>query len=412
MTSPHDHAPAHAANPPASPAANPLMMGSPEADPRPLPRPVIVWLVSVIALIGIIIVLGALTRLTQSGLSMVDWNPLFESFPLTEEAWVAAFEAYRQYPEYQLLNYGMSLGEFQFIFLMEYAHRMWGRLIGVAYALPFFWFLATGALRGRRAWQLAGLLLLGGLQGLMGWYMVQSGLVDEPRVSPYRLTAHLGLAILIAALLLWIVLRELALHDRHQSAAAACRRLRLHAVIGLVLTALTIASGGFVAGLDAGLSYNSFPLMDGALIPPGLFDMAPWWRNLFENVPMVQFNHRWLAIVTMITLLALWWRAQPLALSRPARRALAAMAAMALIQPALGIATLLLMVPTGLATLHQAGAVILLGCILWSLSALTPLPRSHERAETPRPTPDMPDTPAALSTQSPVQGGSQVPRSP
>lgn len=354
---------------------NPPMTRPHSPESRPLPRTVLVWIGLVIGLVAIMVVLGGVTRLTQSGLSMVDWNPFFEFPPLTESAWQDAFNAYRQYPEYQFLNYGMSLGEFRFIFLMEYTHRMWGRLIGLVFLIPFAWFLISGALRGRRAWQLAGILGLGIVQAGLGWFMVQSGLVDEPRVSPYRLTAHLGLAILIGALLLWILLREIALAraaagTAQPSSPAAAARIRPHAVAILVLVSLTLLSGGFVAGHDAGLTYNTFPLMDGALVPPGFLDMQPLWRNAFENIPTVQFNHRWLGIGTMIAIVALWWRAQPLALGPQARHALNGLAIMGLVQPLLGITTLLLMVPVPIAALHQAGALILLGCALWTLSEL------------------------------------------
>lgn len=333
----------------------------------PLPRPVLVWLAVVIAMIAVMVVLGGVTRLTQSGLSMVDWRPIMGIVPpMTDAEWRAAFEAYKRFPEYRELTFGMTLAEFKSIYLMEYAHRVWGRAIGLAYALPFAWFVVAGLVRGRRVWHLAGVLALGAGQGLLGWVMVQSGLIDVPSVSPYRLTAHLGLALLIAGILLWIVLTEVT--GTPGASAGAARRLSGHVRLTFMLVVLTVLSGGFVAGLDAGLTYNTFPLMDGRLVPHGMLDLTPAWRNAFENVAMVQFDHRWLGVITATVALALWWRAQALALGPRARRAVHLLGAMALIQPALGIATLLLVVPIGLAALHQAGAVTLLGAVIWVLA--------------------------------------------
>ncbi len=332
----------------------------------PPPRSVLVWLSVMIAMIFIMVVLGGVTRLTQSGLSMVDWRPIMGIIPpLTEAQWEQAFAAYKAFPEYQKLNYGMTLSEFQAIFLMEYAHRVWGRLIGLVFILPYLWFLVRGAVRGRFALKLGGVLLLGAGQGVMGWVMVKSGLIDDPSVSAYRLAAHLVLALVLAAILLWMVLARttepvpLAEGDRRRVVAP------LHAA--LFLAALTVISGAFVAGLDAGQTFNTFPLMDGQWVPDGMLDLTPVWRNPFENVPMVQFDHRVLGILTMLAALFLWARGRGAALRPEARLALNLIGAMALIQPALGITTLLLVVPVSLAAVHQAGAMVLLGLLIWLL---------------------------------------------
>lgn len=337
----------------------------------PLSRPVTLWLCLVIAMIGVMVMLGGVTRLTQSGLSMVDWRPLMGIIPpLNALEWEDAFAAYRQYPEYKALNYGMTLAEFKAIFYMEYAHRVWGRLIGLAYLLPLLWFLMRGALGGRHAWQLGGIFVLGALQGLMGWIMVQSGLDSDPSVSPYRLTAHLALAIVIMGLLFLMVLRA----RLTPAALDTGRRLALirPAGLALVLGALTILSGGFVAGLDAGMTYNTFPLMDGRLIPEGLLALEPVWRNPFENITMVQFNHRLLGVATALAVLFLWFKGRKGETSPRLSLALNLVLIMALAQPAFGIMTLLFATPVTLAAMHQTGALVLLGLIIWVAHELGP----------------------------------------
>jgi cytochrome c oxidase assembly protein subunit 15 len=301
------------------------------------------------------------TRLTQSGLSIVDWNPIMGAIPpLSEAAWTDAFNAYKQFPEYQRINYGMTLAEFKAIFLIEYFHRLWGRLIGLAFALPLAWFVVRGRVRGALAWKLGGVLLLGGAQGLMGWVMVQSGLIDNPSVSAYRLTAHLMIAVAIYLILLWMVLgRTLT--------PSGATDLRRPALVALALALVTVASGGFVAGLDAGMTYNTFPLMDGQLVPDGLLMLDPVWRNPFENVAMVQFDHRVLAIASVVTVLWLGLRAARSTGMGRARTAALASAAIVLIQGALGITTLVLVVPVSLGAAHQAGAMVLIALLTWVL---------------------------------------------
>jgi heme a synthase len=322
----------------------------------PSNRNVAIWLLVCAAMIFAMVVIGGVTRLTESGLSIVEWRPVTGALPPSSEAqWQAEFDKYRQIDQYRLLNAGMSLAEFKTIYFWEWFHRLWGRLIGLAFFVPFVWFVWTGAVRGRLAWKLAGIFALGGLQGFVGWWMVASGLRENMvAVSHLRLAAHLGLALIIHAAILWVALDLL----RGIRAPSPARKA------GLALAALvfvTILAGALVAGLDAGMTHNDFPLMDGRLFPAGYFDAEPAWRNLLDNVVAVQFNHRWLGIACAIAACAFAWRAGA---AGPDRLWILSPAIAALAQAALGIATLLLWVPLPLAAAHQAGAVILLSCAL------------------------------------------------
>ncbi len=323
------------------------------------PRPVAVWLLICCAMIFAMVVIGGVTRLTESGLSITEWKPVTGALPpMSEAEWQAAFERYQQIPEYRERNPDMTLAEYKTIFWWEYVHRLWGRLIGAVYLLPFLVFVAQGRVRGALAWRLGGIFVLGGLQGALGWYMVQSGLADRVDVSPYRLTAHLGLALLIYAATLWTALDLL----RPPSAG----RTTDHRAAWLAaLVFLTMMSGGFVAGNDAGLIYNTFPLMDGQIVPPGYLDDSPWWINLFENAGAVQFDHRVLAMTTFVLALLYWWRARLDAAGAGPHL----VAGMAIVQVILGISTLLLVVPIPLAALHQAGAVALFTFVLLAAQA-------------------------------------------
>lgn len=295
------------------------------------------------------VVIGGVTRLTESGLSITEWKPVIGTLPpLNDAEWQAEFEKYQQIPEYRERNADMTLADYKSIFWWEYAHRLWGRLIGAIYLVPFLAFVALGQVRGGLAWRLGGIFVLGGLQGALGWYMVQSGLADRIDVSPYRLTAHLGLALLIYAATLWTALDLLRPPTGERTVDR--RALALAAFVFL-----TMMSGGFVAGNDAGLIYNTFPLMDGQLVAPGYLDNDPWWINFFENPAAVQFDHRVLGISTVLLSLFYWARARRHAVGA----AVHAVPAVALLQAALGISTLLLVVPIPLAALHQAGAVTL-----------------------------------------------------
>ncbi|MDA0786028.1 MAG: COX15/CtaA family protein [Proteobacteria bacterium] len=325
-------------------------------------RAIGVWLMVCAGMVLAMIVIGGITRLTESGLSIVYWRPVTGFLPpLTDADWAQAFDLYRATPQYLEVNAGMTLAEFRAIFWWEYIHRLWGRLIGLVFFLPFVWFLIRGRVRMTLVPRLVLLFLLGGAQGALGWYMVRSGLVDIPAVSQYRLAAHLSLAFVIYAALVWTGLSLIfpnpaAIADR---LAVPIRRL---ALLALGLISLTILSGAFVAGTDAGLIFNSFPLMDGSILPPGYFDHA---AAPFEDHGTIQFHHRVLALASLAAVTALWWRSRWLALAPRARRVDNGLMAMAVAQVLLGITTLLLVVPVHLAATHQAGAVLLFTTILW-----------------------------------------------
>jgi cytochrome c oxidase assembly protein subunit 15 len=317
---------------------------------------VAIWLLVCCAMIFAMVMIGGITRLTWSGLSITEWQPVSGIVPpLSAADWQAEFAKYQQTSQYRLLNAGMSLADFKTIFLWEYVHRLWGRLIGLVYALPFLYFLVRGRIPRRIAGPLAGIFALGGCQGALGWYMVESGLAERIEVSQYRLTAHLALALVIYAATLWTALGLLK-----TPRVAAPARLRRGAEIVLGLVSLTIVAGGFVAGLNAGLAYNTFPLMDGRLVPAGYAQLEPFIRNCFENVAAVQFDHRVLAMTTVALVILLWLAGSGAALPVPAKRALHVLVIIALLQLGLGISTLLLVVPISLAAAHQAGAVLLL----------------------------------------------------
>ena len=315
---------------------------------QPVPAAVRNWLIVVAGMIFFMIVLGALTRLTESGLSMVEWKPVTGWLPpVGEQAWQAELEKYLSSPQGRLVNRGFDIDQFKQIFWLEFLHRLWGRLIGLAVALPLAWFWLSGRLSPWLKPRLVALLVLGGLQGALGWAMVASGLVDRPSVSHYRLAAHLLLAVALYAYTVWLVL-ELGRQDLRHDDAKTMRK----ATALIALTFVVMTWGALMAGLRAGASHNTFPTMSGYWMPPGLLELAPWWINLFENGTTVQFVHRWLAAFLVLGVLVLAWRAR-----RP--EALAA-GAMAVVQLGLGIATILTGVSIALATLHQAGAVLLL----------------------------------------------------
>lgn len=332
------------------------------------------WLLLCCLLIAAMVVLGGVTRLTRSGLSIVEWAPISGVLPpLTDTQWEQAFADYQRFPEYQKLNRGMRLAEFKSIFWMEYAHRLLGRLIGIAFLLPFAYFLLRRRIDSGLALRLAALFTLGAAQGLLGWIMVKSGLVNEPRVSPYRLSAHLALAVLIYGYALWLALGLLWPRARNAS-VPELRRLGL-AVTALVC--LMIVSGGFVAGTRAGFAFNSFPLMNGHLIPPGVLALTPFWRNFFENIATVQLDHRLLAYALCLAVGFFWYRLQRADVDRRTRMAAHALLAMLGLQVALGISTLLLIVPTALAAAHQAGALAVLTIALFLNHELRRHPPHH-----------------------------------
>lgn len=318
------------------------------------------WLIVVAAMIFLMIVLGALTRLTESGLSMVEWRPVTGWLPpLSEPAWQAELQKYLSSPQGRLINRGFGVDDFKQIFWLEYLHRLWGRLIGVVFALPLAWFWLSGRLTPALKPRLLALLVLGGMQGALGWVMVASGLVDRPAVSHYRLAGHLALAIALYAYTVWLILQLGPQRDRHDDPAT-----RRHSTILILWLFVVLIWGALMAGLRAGASHNTFPTMSGYWIPPGLFELSPWWVNLFENGTTIQFIHRWLATLLALAILLLAWRT-------PQTETVAA-GAMALLQLCLGIATILTGVDIALATTHQAGAVVLLTLLVVVRHRTTP----------------------------------------
>jgi len=323
-------------------------------------RPIAIWLLGVAALVALMVVVGGLTRLTESGLSITEWKPVTGSIPpLSAEVWQEEFDKYRQIPQYQLVNKGMSLDEFKTIYWWEWGHRFLGRLIGLAFFVPFVWFMATGRLRGRLAWVCAGLFVLGGLQGFMGWYMVASGLTQRVSVSQYRLAAHLGLAFLIFAALVWVAM------DILRGTAHQVSRSWVMWTGGLAaLVYVQIVLGAFVAGLDAGMIYNTWPFMDGAFIPNGLYS-GP--AAAFEQQLTVQFNHRMVAYLLAVVTVVFCWRVVAARADRLQRRAAMWFATAISVQILIGIWTLVAVVPIWLGGLHQFGAVIVLGVAMLQL---------------------------------------------
>jgi len=322
-------------------------------------RRIATWLIVCCALVFAMVVLGGVTRLTRSGLSIVEWQPIIGTLPpLTAADWQEHFQKYRQTPEYYKVNPGMSLEGFKGIFWLEYFHRLLGRLIGVAFFAPLLYFLWRRALSPPLGLKLAGIFLLGALQGALGWFMVMSGLVDDPRVSHYRLTAHLALAFAIYAAMLWIALDLLVPVPARAVATARLDRLRrlAWAVTGLVIA--MVVTGGLVAGIRAGYAYNTFPLMNGRWVPPDIFVIEPWYLNFFNNMATVQFDHRLVAWLLAVAVPWLWYEAGQTQLPARARLLTHFLLAALALQIALGISTLLLAVPVALAAAHQAGALV------------------------------------------------------
>ncbi|MGB0632003.1 MAG: COX15/CtaA family protein [Alphaproteobacteria bacterium] len=327
-------------------------MASFRADPsyHPIRR----WLYVCCGLVFAMVLLGGITRLTESGLSIVHWRPVTGWLPPhSDAAWAALFDAYRDSPEFRKLNFWMGLEDFKRIFWLEYLHRLLGRILGVVYLLPFLWFLVRYRLPAALSGRLAVLFVLGGAQGALGWYMVKSGLVDEPSVSQYRLAAHLGLAVLIYGMMLYTAA------GRRSPVLPPSNRSRF-APVTAVLVFITMIWGAFVSGLDGGAVFNTFPLMDGRLFPPGGLSMSPVWLNLFENIGTVQWVHRVLAIATVAMIFWMWWKERD-----SGSTALNLMAVFALAQFGLGIATILSGASLYIAWAHQCGAMILFSAAVW-----------------------------------------------
>ena len=321
-------------------------------------RAIAIWLFVMAFLVAMMVVIGGVTRLTGSGLSMVEWRPLIGTLPpLSQAEWMRVFTLYQASPEYNDINYGMSLAEFKLIFFWEYFHRLWGRMLGIAFALPLAYFAFRKMIPQGYKLPLLVLLCLGGMQGVIGWWMVKSGLVSDPTVSQYRLATHLGMALFIYGMLLWTGFNLFY---------GKALRPSGHMVGVVTIVAITIIAGAFVAGMDAGLLYNEYPLMGDGLVPieygeEGLSDP-------FENPAAAQFHHRWIAVLAVIGVLTLWRRANRIAHIRI--RGIA-VGAIVLGQFTLGIITLLNGVPVWMGAAHQLGAVLLLGACLWCVHGLS-----------------------------------------
>jgi len=352
-----------------------VRLGAPSEDPasnRQCRRLVASWLLAVATMVLVMIVLGGVTRLTGSGLSIMEWAPFAGTFPpMTEAEWQRLFQLYQQIPQYALVNEGMTLAGFTQIFWLEWVHRLWGRLIGLAFIVPLIWLWVTGRIERRLRPRLLLLCLLGGLQGAVGWFMVASGFFPEATaVSPYRLVVHLAFALALYVALLWIGLSVLRPVPPPPRASLLLRGLVWLCCASVVLT---ILAGGFVAGTRAGLAYNTFPLMDGRLVPEGYADLEPFARNLTENLAAVQFDHRLLATLALVAVTATVIVGFATSRQRAVRLAVVALLVVAVTQYMLGVATLLLVVPTALAAAHQAVAALLLAAAVVLVHATRPL---------------------------------------
>jgi|SRR5579871_1677841 len=329
-------------------------------------RAVATWLFVLAGMVLVMITLGGLTRLTGSGLSITEWKPITGVLPpLSEQTWQAEFDKYRQIPQFLQENSWMSLGDFKTIYWWEWTHRLLGRLIGVAFLSPFLFFAATGAV-ARSDWpRILALFFLGGLQGVVGWWMVESGLETRVSVSQYRLAIHLGTALLLFGALLWIgfeyLRREVSPRVR-RSGRATPLQLGSFAFAGLVYVQMLL--GAFVAGLHAGLIYNTWPSMNGRFFPEGAFFASPWWRNFFENAGLAQFDHRLGAYAVLASAVALWWRLNRI--SPRLKRSSGVLLFTTLVQVVLGVGTLLMQAPLPASALHQFIAAILFGTAVWN----------------------------------------------
>ncbi|MBK8743171.1 COX15/CtaA family protein [Propionivibrio sp.] len=328
-------------------------------------RQVALWLFICSAMVFAILVVGGVTRLTHSGLSIVEWQPIVGVIPpLNQTEWAETFEKYKRTPEYQKVNHQMAIDEFKGIFYWEYWHRVLGRLIGAVFLVPFLYFWLRRKIDSSLIPKLLGIFILGGLQGAMGWYMVKSGLVDDPRVSQFRLTAHLSLAFLLFTSMMWVALDLLAARQR-DATNRMLKKLHRNGFMLAILAFYTVVTGGFVAGIRAGKAYNTFPLMNGHFLPPESFIIDPWYLNFFNNMSLVQFDHRMGA--WLLAFLAPWFVFQVRAadVSKRARQAANVLLLSLILQITLGITTLLLAVPVALGAAHQGGAMLVFAALLW-----------------------------------------------
>ncbi|MBE9540448.1 MAG: COX15/CtaA family protein [Proteobacteria bacterium] len=329
-------------------------------------RQIAMWLIFCSAVVLGMIILGGVTRLTHSGLSMVEWRPLVGIIPPTSEAeWVRVFEKYQQFPEYQKKNLGMDLQGFKSIFMYEYLHRVLGRLIGIFFFVPFVFFALKGRIKSGLMPKLVVMFFLGGLQGLLGWYMVKSGLVNDPHVSQYRLTAHLGAAVLIYGYMLWVAF-DLLFPGAGERSELVAKYARWSLVL-VALIYLMILSGGLVAGTRAGFAYSTWPLMGNSFVPDGLYS---GWLSVFEDITTIQFNHRMFAYLLLALISSFSWLVYQARVSTQATTAVMVLMLALLVQVVLGISTLLLHVPVPVAVAHQGGAIVTFTAMLFASHSL------------------------------------------
>jgi cytochrome c oxidase assembly protein subunit 15 len=326
------------------------------------------WLMVIAALIALMVIVGGLTRMTESGLSITEWRPVTGALPpLSPEDWAAEFERYRGTTQYEVLNQGMGLAGFKAIYWWEWGHRFLGRVLGFVFLLPFLYFVVRKRVDSQLGVRLGVIFLLGAAQGALGWWMVQSGLADRVSVSQYRLAAHLGLAFLLFGYILWTAFEVLGV--RRTAIAPLARFRPLAAVIaGLIFAQILL--GAIVAGLDAGLAFSTWPSYGGWAVPPGLYDAMPWWINHFENHAMVHFQHRNIGYAIFGLTVALFVTLRRVSPDRPVRLAAVHVAVFTLAQVALGILTVVTMVALPLAALHQFFALALFGASLWLVYVL------------------------------------------
>ena len=324
-----------------------------------------IWLgITAMMIIGMVII-GGTTRLTDSGLSMIDWHLYKGIFPPTShDDWIILFEKYKQYPEYKLINFDINLNDFKKIFFWEYFHRIWGRLIGLVFFIPLFYFWITKKLSTKKKKYLLLVLLLGCLQAFMGWYMVESGLVDKPDVSQYRLAAHLSLAFIIYSIVLFLFWNSFRSNHEINRIDSISPKIKRNILLCLILTFTTIITGAFVAGTNAGLAYNNFPLMGNGILPPEPFSLNPIWSNFFENISLVQFDHRVLATITSITIIFTFYIDRRKFKSSLVKNLYLFVILAIIFQYVLGIITLRLYVPISLGVIHQLGSLVVLSTII------------------------------------------------
>ncbi len=335
-------------------------------------KQVAIWLIVIAGIIFCMIILGGVTRLTHSGLSMVDWNPIMGIIPPINDAdWLRAFARYQEFPEYQKINQGMSVEQFKSIFYFEYFHRILGRLIGILFLIPFLYFWFRSFIRKSLLPQMAIMFFLGGCQGLLGWYMVKSGLINDPHVSQYRLTAHLISAVIIYCYILWVAFGLLTTNTERTTDQHSQKLFSISKILTLLII-LMIITGGLVAGTRAGFVYNTFPLMNGKLIPDAMYTLHPLWLNWLENVTAIQFNHRVFAYGLLFLISSYCFAVYKYGTTARSRHAAILLLILLIAQVCLGVATILLHVPVLIASCHQGGAILLLTTILFITRELKP----------------------------------------